>query len=209
VQSTAPLTVLAPGLTGFTFDPSLIDGGATSTGRITLNGPAPSGTSVTLSPTDNTAATFPASVSVSFNATQIIFTATGRTFTGTTNRSVTVTASYLGGTLSATLTVRPTKSKEKEKETKEKETEKVTSLEKVASIEKSPETPLTGRSGIEGPGTAEGEPAGTDEESGALGRAFVQPNERPVAGQQALDQPPTEEEDPRARHRGRTPRQEG
>lgn len=55
------------------------------------------------------------------------------------------------------------------------------------------------RTGVEGPATAEAEPAGRDEESSpghtevgpAPGRALVQLTERGVMGQEAIDQPPT------------------
>jgi hypothetical protein len=182
------LTVLAPGITGFAFDTSPINGGASTTGRVTLNGPAPSGTFVDLSPTSNSAATFPGRVTVQPNATQATFTATGQSFTSTTNRSVTVTSSYsLGGALAATLTVRPTKSKEKEKE---KEFEKPKDDD--GKLIPKEDTPLIGRFGPEGPETAEAKLAGKDEEGPAPGRPFVQPAERTVPGQQTLDQLSTE-----------------
>jgi hypothetical protein len=196
VTATATLTVQPPTPSGFSFSPTTITGGQASTGTITLSGPAPSGTSIALSGSNATTANFPASVTVPANATQVTFTATGQSFTGTTNRSVTVTASYLGGTVSATLTVQPTKSKEKDKDKeKEKETKEIAAVKDIA-IAKEIENPIAGRVDVEGPETEEegSEPGGTGE-GPASGRPFVQPAERAATGQQALDQPPEEEEE--------------
>jgi len=195
--------VQQPALVAFTFNPTTIGGGGNSTGAITLNGPAPSGTSVALSRSNTTAADFPATVTVQPNATQAAFTATGKMFTGA-DRNVTVTASYLGGARTATLTVRGTKGKEKEKEeeklAKEKEEEKSKEKEKEGkekeeekvTKEKESDFLTSGGSRVEGPGT--GEESGPDsvEDGPAPGRPFVRPDERAVTGQRALDQPPAE-----------------
>ena len=177
VSRSSTLGVQPPAPVGFAFSPQLI-GDDTSTGRITLNGPAPGGTSVALRGLNTTTANFSAIEAVQPNATQVTFAATGQFFTGA-NRSVIIAASYLRGTRQAILTVEGAKEKEGEK---------------LSLKEKEDEFLISGRSGIEG--------AGTDEESGESGgaaegptprRSFGRPAERPVPGQQALDQPPAEE----------------
>jgi hypothetical protein len=197
-QGAAPsttLTVQPPALSGFSFSPTSISGGSTSTGTITLNGPAPSGTAVTLARSNTTTANVPASVSVPVNATQVTFSATGQDFFGS-NRSVTVTATYLGGTRTATLTVfgeeKPKEDKE-EKDTKEGPKE--------LAIAKEIEDFSISRSAVQGTRTTESQPpadaeeeASGDAEDGGTGRAFVRPAERAAPGQRALDQPPADEE---------------
>lgn len=105
VTVTTPLTVQPPTPSNFTFNPSTIGARETSTGTITLTGPAPGGTSVSLDRSNTITADFPSSVTVPANATQVTFTATGRFFTTTGSRSVTVTANYLGGSRQDRLTV--------------------------------------------------------------------------------------------------------
>ena len=115
VQKSASLSVRSPEISSFAFIPSTINpvGSPTSsTGRITLNGPAPFGTTIRLTTNTDATANFsptfsiasPANVPVPANATVIEFTATGKFFFGS-GRSVTVTAQYLGTTRAATLTV--------------------------------------------------------------------------------------------------------
>jgi len=81
-------------------------GGLQTTGTVDLNGPAPSGgVTVTLSSSNTTIASVPASVTLAQNDTKANFTIT--TTVVTSNQNVTITASYGGTTRTDTLTVRP------------------------------------------------------------------------------------------------------
>ena len=168
VERTATLSVQSPVPTGFAFSPQRIAGNQASTGTITLSGPAPGGTSIALSASNSTTANIPLSAAVQPDATQVGFTATGKAFTGA-DRSVTVTASYLGGSRSADLTVAGGKSKEKD--TKEKDEVDFASFEMLTA---------------EGPRSTAGT-AATDEEgmiddteeAPAAGRPFIRGEELP------------------------------
>jgi trimeric autotransporter adhesin len=174
VDQAAPLSVQSPVLSGFTFSPQRIGGGQSSTGTISLNGRAPGGTSVALSPSNATTANIPQTVPVPPDATQASFTATGRTFTGA-DRSVTVTASYLGGSRSANLTVAGVKSKDKDKD---KEEVDFASFEMLTA---------EGPRSTGGPFATDEESTGDDtEEAPASGRPFIQREELPrVSGPRA------------------------
>jgi len=93
------------GLSSVSLSPTLVQGGTSSTGTVTLNGPAPSGGAVvTLSSSNTAAAQVPASVTVAANATTATFTVTTNsvaadtqliisgTYGSTQNASFTVTA---------------------------------------------------------------------------------------------------------------------
>jgi len=104
-SQTAVLTVNASVvLSAFTINPSTVTGGSqNSTGTVTLNSPAPSGgSSVTLSSSNSSVASVPASVAVAAGNTTANFTITSFSVGSTT--AVTITA-VLGVTLTATLTV--------------------------------------------------------------------------------------------------------
>ena len=170
VERAAPLTVRPPVLSEFTFSDQTIGGGEQSTGTIRLSGPAPGGTFVSLSPTSNAAAIFPASLSVQPNATLVSFAATGRTFIGI-SRSVTVTASYLGGSRNAPpLTVLGQERPDPEP----KDETDFASFEMLSA-----ERPrLTG-----GPAVSDEERTGDEtEEAPASGRPFIQREELPRVG---------------------------
>ncbi|MFL6199924.1 MAG: hypothetical protein ACJ76J_12150 [Thermoanaerobaculia bacterium] len=95
-----------PALSALTLTPALFAGGCkTSTGQVTLTGPAPAGGAVVALANTNPAAGVPASVTVPAGATTAKFTITGVTVTA--NQTGTVTASYGGVSKSAMLTVRP------------------------------------------------------------------------------------------------------
>jgi hypothetical protein len=179
VDRVKPLTVQSPVPADFTFTPPRIGGGKSSTGTVKLNGPAPGGTSITLSSGSNTiTANFPTTVSVQANATQVTFQATGKTFTGA-DRSVAITASYLGGTRPATLTVEGGKSKEKDKDEKEHKD----------NGHEVPFAPGLERRGEVGPARMSGktgEPGGTDDDN-ATSRAFIRPEERPELGRRVIE----------------------
>lgn len=95
-----------PTLSALTLAPATFAGGCqTSTGKVTLTGPAPAGGAVVTLANTNPAAGVPATVTVPAGATTAKFTITGVTVTG--SQTGTVTATYGGVSRSATLTVRP------------------------------------------------------------------------------------------------------
>jgi hypothetical protein len=106
VSKTAQLTVEPPALDALTLAAAGIRGGTSATGEVELNGPAPAaGVAVTLSSSDRTLATVPASVTVPGGATTVQFTyTTGKVAKATT---VTFTASAAGATRTRQLTVNP------------------------------------------------------------------------------------------------------
>jgi hypothetical protein len=100
----------APGpvvtVSGLTLNPTAVTGGRTSTGTVTLSGPAPTGGAiVSLSSSDTTTAVLPSTVSIPAGGTSATFTVTTGVVTST--RSVTISAAYGGVTRTATLTVNP------------------------------------------------------------------------------------------------------
>ena len=106
VMQTATVTVQPTALSSLTISPTSAVGGLqTSTGRVTLNGTAPSGgISVTLM-SNNGAAMVPASVTIPAGAKSNTFTIT--TSTVTARQIVTLSASYGGVTQSAMMNVWP------------------------------------------------------------------------------------------------------
>ncbi len=95
----------SPTLSSVTLNPTSVTGGSSSTGTVTLSGPAPgSGALVSLS-SSASAATLPASVTVAAGATSTNFTVS--TSAVTTSIPVTISASYAGATKTASLTVNP------------------------------------------------------------------------------------------------------
>ena len=106
----AALTVdpAATALASLTLNPATVAGsGATSTGTVTLNGYAPAGGKlVTLTSSNTSAATVPASVTVFANSTSATFTITALSVTS--QASVVITAALSGAnSVTATLTVKP------------------------------------------------------------------------------------------------------
>jgi hypothetical protein len=100
---TVTLTVTAATLSTVTLSPTLVIGGTSSTGTVTLNGPAPAGGAVVSLSSNNTgAAKVPASVTVAPNATTATFTVT--TNPVATNTFPTISATY-NATKTAVLTV--------------------------------------------------------------------------------------------------------
>ncbi len=103
VTRTASLTVTAETLSGVSLSPTSVIGGSSSTGTVTLTGPASSnGAVVTLSSSNTTATHVPSSVTVAAGATTATFTIT--TSPVASNTSVTITAIF-GVTRTASLTV--------------------------------------------------------------------------------------------------------
>ena len=108
VTRTAPLTVtpVPVGLSSLGVNPSSVVGGSSSTGTVTLSGPAPGGGAVVSLSSDNTsAATVPASVTVAGGASSATFAVTTSPVSGST--AVTISALYGGVTRTAPLTVTP------------------------------------------------------------------------------------------------------
>jgi subtilisin family serine protease len=109
---TASLTVTpqpppgGPTLTSLSFNPNPVVGGSSSSGAVTLSGPAPNGGAlVSLSSSNPGVAAVPASVTIPFGKTSASFTANTSIVTAPTK--VTVGASYAGVTQTSSLTVTP------------------------------------------------------------------------------------------------------
>ena len=101
---TANLSVTALQLSSLALSPTSVVGGSTSTGTVTLNAPAPSGGAVvSLSSSNSSVASVPASVTVASGSTKATFSIT--TYQVTSSTSVTINASYAGTTKMATLAV--------------------------------------------------------------------------------------------------------
>jgi len=103
--ASATLTVKVPHITGISMSPSSVTGGVSSTGTVTLGGPAPAGGYTVTLASNNGAATVPASVAVAAGATSATFTATTSPVGAST--AVTITGTLGASTNTATLTVTP------------------------------------------------------------------------------------------------------
>ncbi|MBI3474272.1 MAG: SBBP repeat-containing protein [Acidobacteria bacterium] len=107
VTKTATLTVKANSsvtVASLTMNPVTVVSGKKSVGTVTLSGPAPAKITVTLSSSNTTAASVPASVTAAAGATTAQFNAT--TFGVASDTAVTISASYGGTTKTANLTVK-------------------------------------------------------------------------------------------------------
>ncbi|HEY0565182.1 MAG TPA: hypothetical protein VGC88_06335 [Terriglobales bacterium] len=107
-QSSVTLQVAPPSVSGLSVSPTSIGGSTSSTGTVTLNGPAPSTGTTVLLTSSSTAVTVPASVVVSAGNTTAKFTVSSKTVTATTTGKVTAAAN--GATASASLIVNVTPS---------------------------------------------------------------------------------------------------
>jgi hypothetical protein len=106
VNQQATLTVNPPVVSSVTLSPTSVTGGTSSTGTVTLTGLAPAaGAVVTLSSSNTTAATVPASITVSGSWKTKVFGVT--TYSVGTTQSVTITATCNGVSQQTTLTVNP------------------------------------------------------------------------------------------------------
>jgi len=94
-----------PTLSSIALSPSSVNGGSSSTGTVTLSGPASSGGAVVYLASNASAATVPASVTVAAGAPSATFTVNTTAVTAST--PVTISASYAGATKTASLTVNP------------------------------------------------------------------------------------------------------
>jgi len=108
VVKSAALTVTPPpaaALSSVTLNPSAVSGGGASIGTVTLTAPAPSGgAAVTLKSGSPSAATVPSGVTVAAGQTTATFTVTASKTSR--NTSSVISATYLGVTKSATLSIR-------------------------------------------------------------------------------------------------------
>ena len=95
----------SPTLSSVGLNPTSVTGGSSSTGTVTLDGPAPSYGAVVSLSSSASAATVPASVTVASGATSATFTVNTTAVTAST--PVTITASYGGAMKTASLTVNP------------------------------------------------------------------------------------------------------
>jgi hypothetical protein len=101
-----PAAPPAPALTSLTLNPTSVTGGNSSTGTVTLSGPAPAGGAlVALSSSNALVAHVPASVTVAAGATSATFTVSTSPVVAST--AVTISGSYGGAGRSASLTVNP------------------------------------------------------------------------------------------------------
>jgi hypothetical protein len=93
-------------LSSLSLNPASVTGGNSSTGTVTLSGPAPSGgAQVMLSSSNTTAASVPSSVTIAAGATSATFAvSTGSVASSTT---VVISATYSGATKTASLAVTP------------------------------------------------------------------------------------------------------
>jgi len=110
VSKTGTLTVgptqATPTLSSLTLNPTSVTGGAqSSTGTVTLSGPALTGGAQVLLSSDNAAASVPANVTVAAGASSANFTVT--TIAVTASTPVNISASYAGVTKTASLAVTP------------------------------------------------------------------------------------------------------
>jgi hypothetical protein len=93
-------------LSSLSLNPTSVTGGNSSTGTVTLSGPAPSGgAQVTLSSSNTMAARVPSSVTVAAGATSATFAVSTSAVASST--SVAISATYSGATKTASLTVTP------------------------------------------------------------------------------------------------------
>jgi Subtilase family len=95
----------SPALSSVAVAPTTVNGGASSTGTITLSAAAPSGGAIVALSSSTSSVTVPASVTVAAGATSATFTVSTSLVTAAT--AATITASYGGSTKTALLTVNP------------------------------------------------------------------------------------------------------
>jgi hypothetical protein len=101
----APTPTPTTTLSSVTLNPTSVVGGVSSTGTVTLSGPAPTGGAQITLASDKSAASVPFSVTVPAGSTNATFQVNTTAVAAST--SVTISASYGGASQSATLTVMP------------------------------------------------------------------------------------------------------
>jgi len=105
VSKAAKLTIGASGLSGLSLNPISVVGGGTSTGTVTLSGPAPTGGSVVNLTSNSTNAVPPKSVTVQAGATSATFSVT--TSVVASSISATITGTLGTTSKNATLNIGP------------------------------------------------------------------------------------------------------
>jgi trimeric autotransporter adhesin len=103
-SQSAPLTTNAPSATSVTLNPATVIGGGTSTGNVTLNGPAPTGGAIVTLSSSAGVATVPASVTIAAGATAVTFKISTTTVSSVT--TVTIGGAF-NGTQTASLAINP------------------------------------------------------------------------------------------------------
>ena len=101
----AVLSILAPVLSGLSLNPSTVTGATTSTGTVTLTGPAPTGGVVVTLSSTSADATVPSSVTVAAGSNSATFKVTTVKYSGV--YKATITARYGSSSEQAVLTVDP------------------------------------------------------------------------------------------------------
>jgi hypothetical protein len=102
-QSPDPPTI---SLSSLSLNPASVTGGNSSTGTVTLSGPAPAGgVQISLSSSNTGAASVPPSVTIAAGATSATFTVSTTAVASQT--AITISATYGGATKSALLIVKP------------------------------------------------------------------------------------------------------
>jgi uncharacterized repeat protein (TIGR03803 family) len=102
-SKSATLTIEPVVLSSLTLSPTIIGGGGTSTGTVTLPAAAPTGGAIVSLTSSSTSATAPATVIIQGGKTSGTFTITTKAVSASV--TATITASLNGGTQSATLTI--------------------------------------------------------------------------------------------------------
>jgi subtilisin family serine protease len=105
-KTSSSFTVKPPALSGFSFTPSSILSGVTSTGKLTISGAAPAGFTVNLTSGNGSVAPVPVSVTFATGQTTATFTVTGGSVSSSTPVQITAKDPALV-TKIATLTVNP------------------------------------------------------------------------------------------------------
>jgi hypothetical protein len=104
VSPSASLTVTPPTVSSLTLNPTSVVGGVqSSTGTVTLTGPAPAGGAQVMLSSSNAAASVPSSVTVPAGSTSVTFTV--NTSPALTPTSATISASYNNTTQTASLSI--------------------------------------------------------------------------------------------------------
>ncbi|HZU08340.1 MAG TPA: DUF2341 domain-containing protein [Pseudacidobacterium sp.] len=104
--SVSSTLTIQPPLSSFAIAPGTIIAGATAQGTVTLGSAAPSGGAVISLSSNNAAAIVPASITIPAGSTSANFTVNGGSTAA--NATATITASYMGSTQTASITVLPT-----------------------------------------------------------------------------------------------------
>ena len=105
VSRSAYLSIVPVSLQSFTVSPASVKGGTNSVATLTLTGPAPDGGAVISLSSNNASAALPASISIAAGQTTISVAVS--TFPVTSNKLITLTATYRGASKSTTLGVTP------------------------------------------------------------------------------------------------------